>query len=1049
MKKLIVLLLVICLSATVANAAMRKGPYLIYPGENTKMMVLWQLDGEETCRLRWGLDTSYSTGSTSTTEFSAGVEGHQHKHTITGLTPGTKYCYEVNEPPANLSTGTFYTAPPETAKSVKFFAYGDGKTGGDEHNKVNYRVIQTYEADPAYQTFIMYTGDWVSMGEIEADWDNQHFNRSMPNNLELQANLPINGCMGNHEWDDFAGTLFDKYYPYPYPYGANDANLFYSFDYGPAHIVAFDQYAVIDPNIQENWLKNDLATTDKEWKFIQLHEPGYAPGGGHPDDWDVREEIQPLAEVYGVDIVFCGHNHYYGRCEKNGVTWITTGAAGTGLASYWNYPGEPNYSPYVISAVKAYSFCKIAIDGKQLELTAVDKDGNVLETFKLDHRCLEPALPFSNGFEDANTYESDDITGGWDFSDYRYIALQGDANSGSYAAQIVRTEWLQRAISTEGFSDIHVKYARKTASLPGGKYLHVEWSTDAENWTNLESTADTSWASKDWTCDANANNSPGFRVRFRSDGVQDQYAYIDDVEITGTAMYVAGDFDGTGSVGFRDLDIFTDQWLASCTGQPCCDECDIGGSAPDGFVDFVDFAYLAGNWSPDTTAPTPDPMTWDTVPYATTETSIAMVATTATDGSDVEYFFDETSGNPGASDSSWQDSASYEDTGLTAATTYTYKVKARDLSPNLNETAFSDPCSAITTVADTTPPEPSTMTWQTVPYATSESSIAMVATTATDPSGVQYYFEETSGNPGGSNSSWQAGTSYTDTGLTPSTQYSYKVKARDLSPANNETAFSTPDASATTEAPDTTPPNPDPMTWDTVPYGTGSDKIRMIATTATDPAGVKYFFDETSANPGGSDSGWQESPEYEDSGLSTGTQYTYKVKARDKSLAQNETAFSDANSAMTPLFRDNFGTGDIETDWYNFGGDSVNSNFQCKDCGEPENEEGANLKKASWMETKPTKVNTAGFQNIVVKYGRMTHNYDIPDNEYLTVSWYDGTSWTQLEQVLSNDTCGYPSWSLPVGANNKAGFKVKWSTNATANNEYGCVDNIEIWGTPQ
>ena len=55
---------------------------------------------------------------------------------------------------------------------------------------------------------------------------------------------------------------------------------------------------------------------------------------------------------------------------------------------------------------------------------------------------------------------------------------------------------------------------------------------------------------------------------------------------------------------------------------------------------------------------------------------------------------------------------------------------------------------------------------------------------------------------------------------------------------------------------DTTPPTPNPSTWATVPYATGSTSISMTATTASDPSGVQYYFDCT-AGAGGHDSGWQ------------------------------------------------------------------------------------------------------------------------------------------------------------------------------------------------
>ena len=97
---------------------------------------------------------------------------------------------------------------------------------------------------------------------------------------------------------------------------------------------------------------------------------------------------------------------------------------------------------------------------------------------------------------------------------------------------------------------------------------------------------------------------------------------------------------------------------------------------------------------PDNTAPTPNPMTFAVVPYASSETSIAMEASTATDDAGVEYYFDETSGNAGGNDSGWQNSPIYKDTGLTTGLSYTYTVIARDLSSNQNATASSDPESA-------------------------------------------------------------------------------------------------------------------------------------------------------------------------------------------------------------------------------------------------------------------------------------------------------------------------------------------------------------------
>ncbi len=101
----------------------------------------------------------------------------------------------------------------------------------------------------------------------------------------------------------------------------------------------------------------------------------------------------------------------------------------------------------------------------------------------------------------------------------------------------------------------------------------------------------------------------------------------------------------------------------------------------------------------------------------------------------------------------------------------------------------------------------------------------------------------------------------------------------------------------TAAPPDTNPPTPDPMTWATVPYATGSTSISMTATTASDSSGVEYYFECTAGE--GHNSGWQDSTTYRDTGLSPSTQYTYRVKAHDKSPNYNETAWSTEQSATT------------------------------------------------------------------------------------------------------------------------------------------------------
>jgi arylsulfatase A-like enzyme len=218
----------------------------------------------------------------------------------------------------------------------------------------------------------------------------------------------------------------------------------------------------------------------------------------------------------------------------------------------------------------------------------------------------------------------------------------------------------------------------------------------------------------------------------------------------------------------------------------------------------------------------------------------------------------------------------------------------------LDATQFASERAAMTTkwvtVTDTFPPTPNPAGWATPPTAQGQSSISMTATTGTDPSGVQYFFHETTGNSGGADSGWQASPTYTNSGLSSSTQYGYTVTMRD-GLGNTGTASSV--FNAATLAPDTSPPTPNPATWATPPTNAGSYSISMTAANGTDPSGVQYFFHETTGNSGGTDSGWQTSPIYTNSGLSPSTQYGYTVTMRD-GLGNTGTASGVASAITLP-----------------------------------------------------------------------------------------------------------------------------------------------------
>ena len=130
-------------------------------------------------------------------------------------------------------------------------------------------------------------------------------------------------------------------------------------------------------------------------------------------------------------------------------------------------------------------------------------------------------------------------------------------------------------------------------------------------------------------------------------------------------------------------------------------------------------------------------------------------------------------------------------------------------------------------------------------------------------------------------------TSYTDSGLTPSTSYGYTVLAFDA--AGNQSSLSA-NLNVTTQAPDTVAP--------TAPGQPAASAITSTSATlswsaATDNYGVASYLVYRDGLQVGSSAGTS----YNDSGLSPSTTYSYTVKAKD--AAGNLSPLSTARSVTT------------------------------------------------------------------------------------------------------------------------------------------------------
>ena len=140
----------------------------------------------------------------------------------------------------------------------------------------------------------------------------------------------------------------------------------------------------------------------------------------------------------------------------------------------------------------------------------------------------------------------------------------------------------------------------------------------------------------------------------------------------------------------------------------------------------------------------------------------------------------------------------YNDTGLSAATSYSYRVQASDAVGHAS--GYSNTATATTPAAgDTTPPtNPSSLT----ATAVSSSQINTSWTASTDDTGVTGYLVERCQGTGCATFAQVATvttTSYNDTGLIAATSYSYRVRATDAT--GNQSGYSNVASTATSSPP--------------------------------------------------------------------------------------------------------------------------------------------------------------------------------------------------------------------------------------------------------
>ncbi|MFD7523493.1 metallophosphoesterase [Paenibacillus chitinolyticus] len=266
------------------------------------------------------IDTLMTAGDRSSKKYKKFAS---HKATASGLKPGTKYVYRAGNGDADgwSETGSFTT---DRADNQDFhFLYVTDTQGSSKSNfelwQDTFKRAIEKTVDPK---FVLLTGDLTDDGDLEQLW--QWF-LGVPK--KEFANVPFAPIIGNHEVEDYPNNNFYNHFNLPKDVGtgAHDGSV-YAFEYGDALFMQINsQYEgevspyKADPQFtkQLEWMRNQVAKSDKKWKFVSMHKGPYSSGDNATAEDDrvkfYRKYLIPVFDELGVDMVFEGHDHMYMR----------------------------------------------------------------------------------------------------------------------------------------------------------------------------------------------------------------------------------------------------------------------------------------------------------------------------------------------------------------------------------------------------------------------------------------------------------------------------------------------------------------------------------------------------------------------------------------------------------------------------------------------------------------------------------------------------------------------------------------------------------------
>ncbi len=505
-----------------------RGPYLqkATPGS---IVVRWRTDTATDSVVRFGTTglNQEQTNSEVTTE---------HRVELNGLSADTIYYYSIGSSTELLLAGDpdlyFHTSPLAASPyPARVWVVGDSGRGNDAQRSVLAGYLN-YAARTKPAALWLMLGDNAYFSGRDGEYQVGLFDiyQSVLRNTVLWPTL------GNHDGlSASSATLTGPYYEiFSLPRNAEAGGLasgteaYYSFDYAGIHFICLNSYDVDRASTapMARWLVADLqASTAAKWRIAFWHHPPYSKGSHNSDTEielvEMRENIVPLLEDGGVDLVLAGHSHSYersflidghygnsttltsdmllnsgsGKVEED-ATYLKPTAFAAHRGTVYVVAGTSSAAdggslshPIMYKSASQLGSLVLDIDPTFLDGSFITPEGNVFDTFRIEKSCpLEgpcPALPETTIFASSQKTDFGKSSGtiqSLNVVDKKSLRLQQVRVSKKNSAVVLIHRWNFQVPAGFGVSSLHFMASVESRDA---NLFRLEYSLDGVNFYTL------------------------------------------------------------------------------------------------------------------------------------------------------------------------------------------------------------------------------------------------------------------------------------------------------------------------------------------------------------------------------------------------------------------------------------------------------------------------------------------------------------------------------------------------------------------------------------